>query len=147
MKAPKRAREPVDYSHEARNHDSRVVRALFLAAGLVFLALGMLGVFLPVLPTTPFLLLAAACFARGSTRFYNWLLNNPVFGPTILEWRRHRSIPWRTKITAIVLMSLTLAVSVFFFVEDAYLQWVLGALGLLLAAWLYSVPSRDRPRR
>ena len=146
MKEPKRARQKVDYSHEVRHHDSRVVRSLFLAAGLGCLALGLLGVFLPVLPTTPFLLLAAACFARASARFYNWLLNNPVFGPTILEWRRHRSIPWRTKLAAIVLMTLTLAVSIVFFVEDAYLQWVLGALGLLLAGWLYSVPSRDRPR-
>ncbi len=147
MKGGKRARGKVDYSHEVRHHESRVVRVLYLGAGLAFVALGVLGLFLPVLPTTPFLLLAAACFARASSRFYNWLLNNPLLGPTILEWRRHRSIPYRTKVAAIVLMTLTLAVSVVFFVKDAYLQWVLGALGLLLAAWLYSVPSRDRPRK
>jgi hypothetical protein len=135
----------VDYSHEVRYHDSRLVRGLYLGAGFVFVAIGVLGIFLPVLPAMPFMLLAAACFARGSARFYNWLLNNRTFGPTILEWRRHRSIPWRTKMMAIALMSGTLAVSIVFYVEDAYLQWALGAMGLLLAAWLYSVPSRDRP--
>ena len=137
----------IDYSHEMRRHDSRLVRGLYLGAGFAFTGIGVLGIFLPVLPATPFMLLAAACFARGSARFYNWLLNNRSFGPTILEWRRHRSIPWRTKIVAIVLMSGTLAISIVFYVEDAYLKWALGALGLLLAGWLYRVPSRDRPRR
>ena len=75
------------------------------------------------------------------------MLNNRTFGPTILEWRRHRSIPFRTKMVAIVLMSGTLAVSVLFYVEDTAMKWALGALGVVLAAWLYSVPSRDRPRR
>jgi len=134
----------VDYSHEVRYHDSRLVRGLYLGAGFVLVAIGVVGIFLPVLPATPFLLLSAACFARGSARFYNWLLNNRTFGPTILEWRRHRSIPWRTKMMAIALMSGTLVVSIVFYVEDATLRWALGAMGLLLAAWLYSVPSRDR---
>ena len=69
-----------------------------------------------------------------------------AFGPLVHEWREHGSIPWRTKLWAIALMSGSLAVSVVFFVEDTYMQWALGAMGVLLAAWLYSVPSRDRPR-
>ena len=135
----------VDYSHEAREHGSRLVRGLFLAAGLVFVAVGILGIFLPILPATPFMILAAACFARSSARFYNWLLNNPTFGPTVREWRRHRSIPYRTKLAAIGLMAATLATSIVFFVEGAYLKWALGVLGLLLAVWMYRIPSRDRP--
>lgn len=135
----------VDYSNEAREHGSRLVRGLFLAAGFVFVGVGILGVFLPVLPATPFMILAAACFARGSVRFYNWLLNNRTFGPTVLEWRRHRSIPYRTKLFAIALMSVTLASSVVFFVEGVYLKAALGALGVLLAVWMYRIPSRDRP--
>ena len=134
----------VDYSHEVRHHDSRLVRGLFLVAGLAFVAIGVVGAFLPVLPTTPFMLLAAACFARASTRFYNWLLNNPAFGPTILEWRRHRSIPYRTKLTAIALMAVSLTISVVFFVQPPALQWALAGLGVLLAAWMYRIPSRDR---
>jgi hypothetical protein len=128
-----------------RRHDSALVRHAFLAAGFVFLGLGMLGLVLPVLPATPFVLLAAACFARASERFYNWVLNHRVFGPTVREWRRHRSIPYRVKLGAIALMAASLATSIVFFVRPAWLQAVLGALGVLLAAWLYSIPSRDRP--
>lgn len=138
---------PVDHSADARVHGSRVVRALFLALGTFFVALGIAGAVLPVLPTTPFLLLAAACYARGSVRFYNWLLNHRMFGPTIVEWRRHRSIPWRTKLVAIAMMAVTLGISIVFFVPGAWLKGALAAFGVLLAAWMYRIPSRDRPRR
>jgi len=122
---------------------SPTVRVLLLVAGTVCVALGMLGIFLPLLPTTPFLLLAAACYARSSRRFYHWLLANRTFGPFIYEWRRHRSIPYRTKISAIVLMSATLGASVLFFVEPLWLQITLALMGVALAVWLYRLPSRD----
>ena len=134
-----------DFSHEVRPHDSPLVRHAFLAAGFVFLGLGILGVFVPVLPATPFVLLAAACFARASARFYNWVLNHRVFGPTVREWRRHRSIPYRVKLGAIALMALSLGASILFFVEPGWLQAALAAFGVLLAAWMYRLPSRDRP--
>ena len=127
-------------------HGSRAVRAFFLVLGTLFVGLGIAGAVLPVLPTTPFLLVAAACYARGSARFYNWLLNHRVFGPTIVEWRRHRSIPWRTKLVAIAMMATTLGISVAFFVPGAWLKVALAALGVLLAAWMYRIPSRDRPK-
>jgi uncharacterized protein len=133
-----------DYSHEVRPHDSRAMRALYLGLGFLFVGLGILGAILPVLPTTPFMLLAAACFARASPRFYNWLLNTRAFGPLIREWRRHRSIPYRTKLWAIALMSGTLTISIVFFVPDPLLQALLAVLGVLLAAWMYSIPSRKR---
>lgn len=136
-----------DYSHHVRRHRLFTVRLLFGALGTLCVVLGILGMFLPLLPTTPFLLLAAACYARASGRFYNWLLNHRLFGPTILEWRRHRSIAWRTKITAIALMVLTLASSIFFFVREPWLQAALAAFGLVLAVHLYRIPSRDRPGR
>jgi uncharacterized protein len=140
-------RERVDYSAEMRRHNSPAVRLLFLALGTLFLALGVAGVFLPVLPTTPFVLLAAGCYARASPRFYNWLMNHPVFGPTVREWRQHRAIPFRTKLWAIALMSLTLAASIVFFVKPLWLKGVLALFGVGLAVWLYRVPSRDRPAR
>ncbi len=141
-----RRKEFVDYSAEVRRHDSPTLRLLYILAGIGFVLLGIAGAFLPVLPTTPFMLLAAACFARASPRFYNWLLNNPLFGPTVLEWRRHRSIPWRIKITAIMLMSVTLGISIVFFVPRLELQLALALGGVVLGIYLYRIPSRDRPR-
>jgi uncharacterized membrane protein YbaN (DUF454 family) len=88
------------------------------------------------------MLLAAACFARSSRRVHEWLLANRTFGPLIREWERHRTIPRRTKLTAIGLMSLTLAVSIVFFVEPRWLQAVLAVIGVLLAIWMYRIPSR-----
>jgi uncharacterized membrane protein YbaN (DUF454 family) len=136
--------DPVPATRD-RRHASRAMRVLFVVLGFIALALGIAGVLLPVLPTTPFVLLAAACFARGSLRFHDWLLAHPLFGPMIVEWNEYGSIPWRTKIVAIVLMSTTLAVSILFFVEPLSLQFALALLGLGLATWLYRVPSRDRP--
>ena len=138
--------EPEDHSDEVRKHNSLTVRVMLAAAGTVCVGLGILGLFLPVLPTTPFLLLAAACYARASTRFYNRLLNNRVFGPSIREWRRYRSIPYRTKLIAIALIGLTLTSSIVFFVRSPVLQIALAGLGVSLAGWMYRIPSRDRPR-
>lgn len=118
------------------------MRGLFLGLGLGFVALGVAGVFLPVLPTTPFMLLAAACFARSSDRFHHWLLNHRVFGATVREWEQHRSIPRRTKWVAVVTMAATLAVSVVFFVQHIALQIALLLFGVVLAIYLYRIPSR-----
>lgn len=139
--------EKTDFSHEVRTHGSPVMRGLYLGLGTAFVVLGGIGLILPLLPTTPFLLLAAACYARASSRFYNALLNHPSFGPLIVEWRRHRSIPWRVKITAIALMSATLASSIVFFVDYGPLKIALAFLGVMLAIWLYRIPSRDGPAR
>lgn len=138
-------KEQIDYSHEVRKHDSRAMRVLLIVLGLSFVGIGIAGAILPVLPATPFFLLAAACFARASERFYNWLLNNPTVGPTVREWRRYRSIRYRTKLLAIGLMAVTLTVSIVFFVPDVYLKAGLAGLGVLLAIWLWRIPSRDAP--
>jgi uncharacterized membrane protein YbaN (DUF454 family) len=96
---------------------SSVLRALWFAGGLGALALGALGVALPLLPTTPFVLLAAYAFARSSQRWHNWLLNHRVFGPMIANWRHHGAIDRRAKVASVIsmvgifLLSLALSVS------------------------------------
>lgn len=135
-----------DYSHLVRKHPSSSVRMLLVVAGSGCVVAGVAGLFLPVLPTTPFLLLAAACYGRASTRFHNALLNNRLFGPAILEWQQHRSIAYRTKLMAIVLMSLMLAVSIVYFVESGWLRVVLALLGISLVVYLYRIPSRPNQR-
>lgn len=123
------------------------LRLAWAALGTIFLALGAIGVVLPLLPTTPFVLLAAACYVRASPRLYNWLLGTRLFGPLIREWREHRSIPWRTKLFAIGMMAVTLTASIVFFVKPLAGQVAMALFGLGLALWLYRIPSRDRPAR
>lgn len=140
-----KAVERRDYSHEVRKHRFLWVRLAFAALGTLFLLLGIVGIFTPILPTTPFLLLATACYARSSCRFYNWLMNHPALGPLIVEWRSHRSIPWRIKLVAVATMTLTFGSSIIFFIKDGWLQLALAFFGLTMAIWLYRIPSRDRP--
>ena len=90
------------------------MRLLLVIAGTVFLGLGIIGIFVPVLPTTPFLLLAAACYARSSQRLYGWLLNNRWFGKYISNYLQGRGIPLRIKISATCVLWLTIGVSVVF---------------------------------
>lgn len=92
---------PQSMSPEASATRPRLVRGLFLALGLLFVGIGMVGVLLPVLPTTPFLILAAACFARSSVRLEAWLLDHPRFGPTLRDWRERGAIPRQAKAMAL----------------------------------------------
>lgn len=133
------------HADDIRPHASPVVRLVLAACGVLALVAGVIGIFVPVLPTTPFLLVAAACFARASPSLYRWLANSKTFGPGIREWRRHRSIPWRTKLAAIVLMSVSITLSAVLFVRPWWGKLALLALGAVLGVWLYRIPSRDRP--
>jgi len=108
---------------------SKPVRVLLVIAGSLSLGLGIVGLFLPVLPTTPFLLISAACYARGSQRFYDWLLNHPWFGEYIRNYREGKGIERRHKAIALVLLWSTILASVIFFVS----AWWIRALLLLIA--------------
>jgi uncharacterized membrane protein YbaN (DUF454 family) len=125
-------------------HGSPVVRALFLVCGTVAFAAAVAGLFLPLLPATPLFILAAACFARAYRPFHDWMLAHRWLGPMLHEWYAHRSIPYRTKIAAIVTMLVSFGASILFFVEPAWLKAALAVFALALAVWLYRIPSRDR---
>jgi len=108
---------------------------LLLAAGWLALALGFVGVFLPLLPTTPFLLVAAACFVRSSPRLHARMLAHPRLGPFLLQWRRERSIPRQAKRRAYVLVVACFTLSIVL-VEALALRIGLGLLGLGLLVFL-----------
>ena len=116
------------------------MRTLWLVTGLVFLGLGVLGVFLPVLPTTPFLLVSAAAFARSSPRLHGWLLAHPVFGPPIRNWQENGAISTGAKRLAVTTMVAVLVLSLVL-----GLSWkILLAQALLIgigAAFVLSRPS------
>ncbi|MBQ8607174.1 MAG: YbaN family protein [Bacteroidaceae bacterium] len=89
---------------------------LLIILGSICLALGIIGIFLPLLPTTPFLLLAAALYFRSSPRLYNWLLEHKQLGPYIRNFREHKAIPLRVKIVSVSLVWITLLYCTFFIV-------------------------------
>ncbi len=120
---------------------ARPVRAFFLVLGTIFLGVGAVGLFVPVLPTTPFVLLAAACYLRGSARLHRWLLTSPTFGPTIEAWQEHGAIPPRAKAIAIVMVIGTFAFSILFVIEPPVIRLALAALGIVLVVWLARRPS------
>jgi uncharacterized protein len=125
----------------------RFLRWLLLLLGLFFTATGLVGVVLPLLPTTPFLLLAVACFARSSRRCHLWLIEHPLFGPTIRQWQKERTLPRRSKYTAVVLLILSLGSSILFFIEKPYLKFMLVMLGLSLIVFLLRLPEQARVNR
>lgn len=119
------------------------MRLAFLTIGILSLALGFLGIFLPLLPTTPFILLSAYCFAKSSPRLYQWLTSNKTFGPIILEWQQHRTLPRKIKKRAVYLIIATFAVTIIFFINKIYLQFLLLLLASILVTYILRIPSRD----
>ena len=107
----------------------RAVRYLLVASGLICVALGAVGVFVPLLPTTPFLLLAAACFARSSDRFYHWLMTNRWLGSYIRNYVEHRATTVATKISSIAMLWCFLGLAGVFFTES----WIVRALLMVVA--------------
>ena len=110
------------------------MRHLFFALGWLFFALGVIGAFLPVMPTTPFMLLALWAFAKSSPRFHDWLYRHPLFGPPLQQWQRHRVIPLPAKIMSISMMGGSLVYIVFFTEQPFYVSILVG-LTMLYAAW------------
>jgi len=108
------------------------VKILGIMAGSLSLALGVAGIFVPLLPTTPFLLLSAALYMRSSPRLYDWLLRQPCLGAYIRDFRENRAIPLRAKVVSVVLVWLSIGYCILR-VVDAW-RWAQVALFLLAAA-------------
>ena len=123
-------------------HRSRLVRFLLWLVGSLALLLGLIGVVLPGLPTTPFVLLAAACYAKASPRLHAWLLNHRITGPLLNDWERHRSLTRRTKTVAVVSMLVMCGFSIWTFQGRWGVQAVLLALALVGAWVVLRIPTR-----
>ncbi len=115
-------------------------RLLWLAAGALALVTGVIGLMLPLLPTTPFVLAAAFCFARGCSRCEARLLGHPHFGPMVRNWRERRVIPLRAKQLAWTMMALASAWA--WWTLPARFGWLPAAWCLLVGAWMARLPSR-----
>ncbi len=119
-----------------------LLRWLLIALGLLATGLGVVGIFVPLLPTTPLLLLAAACFARSSERFYDWLVQHRHLGPIIGGYLDGSGIPLRAKRTAIALVLLTLPPSALLLVPAVWLKALLILLAAGIIWYLLRLPTR-----
>ena len=117
-------------------------RWLLIGAGTLSTGLGIIGVFVPVLPTTPFLLLAAACYMRSSERFYQWLIDNRIFGTYVRNYIEGRGMPIKIKISTILLLWLTIGVTVAFAVENIVVRIVLICIAIGVTAHVALIKKR-----
>lgn len=118
------------------------MKLVFFTLGWTFFGLGLVGVFLPVLPTTPFMLLALFMFAKSSERFHYWLYHHRVFGDSLQLWDQYNVIPVKAKIMSVSMMSLSLLYIIFF---SPIPMWLIIVTALLMGygAWfVLSKPSR-----
>jgi len=115
-------------------------KVFFFIAGSLSLALGIVGIFLPVLPTTPFLLLSAFCYLKSSKRVYDWLVNHKYFGEPIRNYMEHKAIKRNTKIGALIFLWVSLAVSAYF-VDIWYVRIILAAVGIGVSIHILSMKT------
>jgi len=108
---------------------------MYKVLGFLFIGLGFIGIFLPLLPTVPFILLAAGCFAKSSPRWHSWLINNQIFGPMIKEWEQNQCIPCKAKRIALLSLALVGGYSVMFTLANPYL--IAFGAALILFSFTY----------
>ena len=133
---------PIGPPLEAPPPLSRAKHFLWLGLGWIFFGLGLIGVLVPGLPTTPFMILALWCFSNGSERLRHWLYTHPVFGPSLQRWNEHRVIPARAKLLSVGAMSASFAYMAL--VADVDWPYLAAAAALMLygAVYILTKPSR-----
>jgi uncharacterized membrane protein YbaN (DUF454 family) len=119
---------------ESKKKVQKITRALWLVVGMICLFLGAIGIVLPILPTTPFLLASAACFCKSSPRMYSWLLNNRYFGEYIKNYKEGRGLSIKTKITALTVLWLTIGFSIVFLLRRLLLLQLVLPLQIIMVA-------------
>ena len=117
-------------SSKTDKKSNRLLKMILTITGTIFLVFGIIGIFLPILPTTPFLLLSAACYARSSERFYNWLMNNKLFGNYIKNYNEGKGIPVRFKFFTISLLWITILISIYYFIVNFWVEIILIIIAL-----------------
>lgn len=122
-----------------------IIRAVLLAAGGLALLLGIIGIFLPIMPTVPFVILTAMCWGRASPRFHYWLINHKIFGPMIRDWLERRAIPRRAKYIAWTMMAISCTgVSYHLWTKHPQYVWlafVTSGICLAVAIWMSRQPD------
>ena len=129
--------------HEGRATSSGLKKVMFLVAGTISLGLGAVGVLLPILPTTPFLLLSAACYYKGSKRMHRWLLNNRLFGSYLRNYKEGKGISPAGKVSALFLLWLAICLSAIY-VGNYIVQIALFAVAIIVTIHILTLPTYRR---
>lgn len=129
-----------NFPRRVRVTNSKPLKWFFISLGTLSTGLGFVGIFVPVLPTTAFLLLAAWCFARSNERFYNWLLSNRLFGKYLTSYLEGKGVPVKTKIISVSLLWTTILISVVFFVANLWIDLLLTGIAVGVSFHILSLP-------
>jgi hypothetical protein len=125
----------------------KLKKGLLIIAGTMSTAIGIIGIFVPILPTTPFLLLAAACYLRSSQRFYNWLLNSRFFGAYVRSYLQGRGMPLKIKIITIFVLWVAITCSAIFAVEDLIIRIILFIIAIGVTVHIILIRSSAKKRK
>lgn len=120
---------------------AKLLNALLWVAGTIAFILGFIGIFLPLLPTTPFMILAATCWGRASPRFYRWLHQHRYFGPMVQNWEERRAVPRRAKYLAWSMMSMSCIWLFIQFPQRWYVATITSCICLGVGLWMKSLPD------
>lgn len=131
-------------SQEKKREIGKIKKTFLFLGGSIALILGCIGIVLPILPTTPFLLLAAACYALSSERFYNWLINNRVFGFYIRNYREGKGMPLRLKIFTITILWVTILLSAFLFITILWIQILLIIIAIAVTVHIILIRPKNQ---
>jgi len=117
--------------HKVKEVKNPLLRFLWVGLGCLFVGLGAIGAVVPGMPTTVFLVLAAACFIRSSQRLYDWLISNKTFGPYLKDYREGKGIPRRAKVLALSMIVIFVSFAVFYAIEATQIKVLVGLIGLI----------------
>lgn len=130
------------YRPKTNQSNSPTVRWTFVILGWLFFVLGIIGVVLPVMPTAPFILLAAGCWARSSRRFHFWLINHKYFGKFVRDWEESHAVPWYAKWLATIMMGLSTAMLFYRLSEGLiWIAWLVAVVCTGVAIYLFRLPN------
>ncbi|MGA1820589.1 MAG: YbaN family protein [Thermoplasmatota archaeon] len=124
---------------------NKALKIILITAGTLFTAIGLVGIFIPILPTTPFLILAAACYLRSSDRMYKWLLTNRVFGRYLKNYLEKKGIPLGVKIFTLLLLWFTILLSAFVFVDIFWVRVMLIIIAIAVTVHLIMIRTYEGP--
>ena len=141
-------REKKTFSTTLKKRGQKVIRTIWLVAGTICVVLGAIGIVLPILPTTPFLLAAAACYYKSSPRMHKWLLNNKWFGEYIKNYQEGKGLTRKTKITALTVLWITIIISSFFILELILppqlvlpIQAIMATVAIVVSIYIIKLPT------